>query len=147
MMDIKTVLGRLESDLDKPTATLIVTDDPEKRHFIGETLLVGAALFLIQQYCAGFLEGLGLHDTARVHGQKALKFLERIRSGSMTDQDVDQEKKDVGQALQEISDCDPANGSTSGEHAVQVFLRESGATTQQSMMISKVVTCALSEAK
>lgn len=48
MTDIETVLRRFEGVLDKATATLVVTDDPEKRHFIGEALLVGATLFLIQ---------------------------------------------------------------------------------------------------
>ena len=147
MTDIETVLRRFEGDLDKATATLVVTDDPEKRHLIGEALLVGAALFLVQKYCAAFLEGVGLHDAAKAHGRKARQFLARVRSGSLRDQDVDQEKKDVGQALQEISDCEPANGPASGERAVHRLLRESGATTQQAERISKSVTRALTEAE
>ena len=145
MTDIETVLRRFEGVLDKATATLVVTDDPEKRHFIGEALLVGATLFLIQAYCAAFLEGVGLHDAAKAHGRKARQFLARVRSGSLRDQEVGQEKKDVVQALQEISDCEPANGPASGEHAVQKLLRESGATTQQAELISNSMTRALTE--
>jgi len=34
-VDVEEVLMSMEALLDKPTATVIATDDPEKRHFFG----------------------------------------------------------------------------------------------------------------
>jgi hypothetical protein len=143
MNDTSVILKQVEDDLGYPAATLLVTDDPEKRHFIGEMLLMGAAIFVLQRYCAGFLQGVGLDDAAKQHGQKTREFLGKLRSGSVKREELDQQKEHLSEALKEVSSHGAAIGYSSGEHAVQEALEEAGATAQQAKTISEKVTEAI----
>jgi len=144
-MDIEKVITRLESDLDKSTATILVSDDPEKRYFIGDALLGQAAIMLIEVYCLSFLEGFGFIEMAKKHGERTRNFIQKVRAGKLKIQDVDQEKKDLTKLLSEMSGLNIADASETGELAVRELLRESGATKTQAEIISKNVTCALTE--
>jgi hypothetical protein len=122
MTTIDIALNRLERDLDKTTATLLVTDDPEKRHLIVEGLLVGAALFLLQEYCAGFLEGIGFKDAAKAHGMKAREFIVQLRSSSLSKHELEQKKIKVESAIQEVQKYSTSDGSAFGEGTVRKVL-------------------------
>jgi hypothetical protein len=79
----------LAAELDKPTATLVVSQDPQTRRFIGEFLLTAAACYLLKRFADKYLEGLGFDDLAKQHGAKTRQFLETLKSGSITQRAVD----------------------------------------------------------
>jgi hypothetical protein len=146
MANVEEVIRRLEYSLDKTTATLVVTDDTEERHFIGEALLIAAALFLLQQYCAGFLEGVGFKDLAKSHGSKAKQFLAKVRSGSLKDEDLEHAKRNAAEAVKDVSEANPTEeGAEQAERSVQQFLLESGATSQQAEKVSAEITRTLAQ--
>ena len=60
-MDEVEALGM---QLDRPSATLLVSQDGE-RYFLAEATLVAVALYLLKKYADGYLKGLGLTPRRR----------------------------------------------------------------------------------
>jgi hypothetical protein len=81
---------RLAKQLDKPTATLIVTGGAGNRLFIGEALLVAAALYLLARYCDKFLEGIGFDELAKSHGKKTREFIEQMHAQPIAQEAIPQ---------------------------------------------------------
>jgi len=99
---INTVIEQAKLYVDRPIATLLVTSDPKKKWFVPEAVVVGVILFLLQRYCTGFLKGLGFDEAAERHGKKAAELLSKLRSTAVTDIELDQAKKEVEAAIQEV---------------------------------------------
>lgn len=76
-MDEVEALGM---QLDRPSATLLVSQDGD-RYFLAETTLVAVALYLLKKYADGYLKGLGLDAAATRHGEKTRALLTQLRSG------------------------------------------------------------------
>lgn len=89
----------LAAQLDKPVATIIVSQDDRTRRFIGEALLITAAVYLLKRYVDKYLEGLGFDDVAKEHGRKTKEFFKRLREGSASPQDIDNARADLDAEL------------------------------------------------
>jgi hypothetical protein len=76
-MDEVEALGM---QLDRASATLLVSKDGE-RHFLAATTLAAVALYLLKKYADGYLKGLGLDAAATRHGEKTRALLTQLRSG------------------------------------------------------------------
>lgn len=99
---VEDAMARAQNVVDRPLATVIASDDADARHFLLEALFAGAAIFLLEQYAEGFLEGVGFKDAARGHGQRAQRFLQRLRRRDGVDEAVEAEKQVVDDLLREV---------------------------------------------
>ena len=95
-------MSEAQTRIDKTTATLLVSSDPQKKRLIGEAVFIGAVLFLIQQYCAGLLKGLGFEAMAEAHGKKAAEFLRKLKTGQVTDADISEAKERAAESVQAV---------------------------------------------
>ena len=113
--------------LDRPTATMLIRDDSDDRHFIAEGLLIGAGLFLLEVYGEGFLRGVGFKKLAEEHGRKARELFQKICSSKdKATADVDLLKEHTEKTLDEVRKHDSAEGQSQGENAVKSALVEAG---------------------
>ncbi len=132
MVDAERILAALIPLLDKSTATIITTDDSEKRHFIGETMLIAAGIFLLEHYCAAFLEGVGLHDLGKSHGEKASALLTRVRMGNTSKSEIEEEKNNLPPMInQVVEQSEKDSGKTNAERSVEALLVKAGLTARQ----------------
>lgn len=137
--------SRLAKRLDKPVATLIVSGDSETKRFIGEALLIAAAVYLLQHYCDKYLEGIGFDDMAKSHGKKTKEFIEKLRDGSTApDQLTNSAQEDLDEALRIIEQNQPnAAAQSSAELAVEEAVVEAGGLKPQgretAVLVSTVV--------
>src|SRR5215211_7964427 len=72
MNDNSQLLGRVEKAVGPAAATSFVEERGD-RHFIFELTLSGVALYLLGKYLDGFIEGLGIGELGKEHGQAVLK--------------------------------------------------------------------------
>jgi hypothetical protein len=139
------VSSRLAKRLDKPVATLIVSGDSETKRFIGEALLIAAAVYLLQHYCDKYLEGVGFDEMAKSHGKKTKEFIEKLRDGSApADELTSSAKEEMNEALRIIQKSPPnAAAKSSAELAVEVVVIEAGGLKPQgratAVLVSTVV--------
>lgn len=145
MTDAEAVLAVFEPKLDRATATIIATDDPRKRHFIAETLLTAAALYLLKKYCDGYLDGLGFTNLAKTQGEQTRNFLAKIRTGSISKEELSIETASLDSILREIRlhPAKAAQAKADSQASVEKELVESGATTQQARKTAEAVTSAV----
>jgi len=125
--------------LDRTTATSLVSEEPEVRHFIAESLLVAAGLFLLQRYATGFLRGLGLDDLAEQHGRKSKELLKNIRSSEPASNELELLKAETESAIDEVRtrDSDHAvEAQRQGEAEVRVALVSEGVATGKASEIA-----------
>jgi hypothetical protein len=116
--------------LDRTSATLLVSEETEIRHFIAESLLIAAGLFLLQRYATGFLRGLGLDDLAEQHGNKSRDLLKKIRSSGVEGNELELLKAETGKLIREVRACDSkdsAEAQKQGEAKVRTALVDEGA--------------------
>ena len=141
----ENVSSRLAKRLDKPVATLIVSGDSETKRFIGEALLIAAAVYLLQHYCDKYLEGIGFDEMAKSHGKKTKEFIGKVRDGSTApDQLTSSAQKDIDDALRIIQQHPPnAAAKSSAELAVEEAVVEAGGLKPQgretAVLVSGVV--------
>jgi hypothetical protein len=144
MPNIDEILGVLQSRLDKAAATGIATEDPKERDFILEATFGAVALFLLEKYCDGFLEGLGLSEVARSHGERVRKFLLKIRSKALSKVDIETEKRDAQSLVNAVVvHSGKTIGTEKGERAVEDLLHETGATKGQGRRAAEAITAAI----
>jgi hypothetical protein len=93
MSEVDAALRILE--LDRTTGTLLVSDDVTVRHFIAESLLIAAGVFLLRTYATGYLRGIGLSELAEEHGRKSRDMLKKIRAGKIEEEDLELMKADT----------------------------------------------------
>ena len=116
--------------LDRTSATLLVSEEPEVRHFIAESLLIAAGLFLLQRYATGFLRGLGLDDLAEQHGRKSRELLKKIRSSGVVTDELELLKAETEKVIGEVrvrDSGDTAEAERQGEAEVRTALVDEGA--------------------
>jgi hypothetical protein len=139
--DDDPIIDRVALQLDPATATIVVSEIPEERQFIGEALLLAAGLFLLAEYASGFLDGLGLKDEAKAHGAAARAWLAHLHSGQPSDADLARQRQLVGRVLGDIR---PRIGSeaavSAAEGAVRRYLRSAGAAEGQSAHAARTIT-------
>jgi hypothetical protein len=114
---IKVVVGR-------STATAFVTPETEDRFFIIESLLTGAALFLLNRYFAGFFKPV--EEAGARHREAAVRLLEDLSNGSMAQLTNDAGRAAVQDTLTEAKALDTPERREAAEKEVQQVLLEYG---------------------
>jgi hypothetical protein len=125
--------------LDRTTATFLVSDDREVRHFIAESLVVAAGLFLLEHYAGGFLKGLGFEAIAEQHGSKAKDLLKKIKSSVSAGSELIELRLDTEGAIDEVRKHDSGNSAAAqrlGEASVIAVLVEEGVPTAKAAEIA-----------
>jgi geranylgeranyl pyrophosphate synthase len=136
-----TTVERLAKRVDKPVATLIVSQDSETKRFIGEALLTAAVLYLLKRYCDGYLKGLGFDDMAKRHGEKTKEFIELVRSGNLQPEQISAADPEVEEALKLVRDHPTNNAAKAlAESAVQEAVVEVGGIKAQGREIATAVS-------
>jgi hypothetical protein len=129
-----TLTDRVSEEIDRSTATLLVRgDDAETKHFILETLLIGAAAFLLHKYLEGFAKGAHLEELGEKHGAIAARLNRHLASGHEVPPDeLATSERDAQEGFTELADS-RSNGEarTSAEKAVVDTLLSRGASTYQ----------------
>lgn len=129
---IDSIISRAQTRVDKTTATLLVSSDPEVKRFISEALFIGALLFLIQKYCAGLLKGLGFDALAEAHGKQAATFLKKLKAGGVTDVDIKEAKEQAAQSVQAVrGQALTETAESQAASSVEAELLEAGALPAQ----------------
>ncbi|HEV3436566.1 MAG TPA: hypothetical protein VG122_04365 [Gemmata sp.] len=62
------LLSRVQKAIGPPAATMFA-EQGQSRHFILEVTLTAVALYVLGKYLDGFMEGLGVNDLGKQHGQ------------------------------------------------------------------------------
>jgi hypothetical protein len=122
---------RLASKLDRAVATIIVAERAEDQFFIAESMVAGAATFLLLEYCKGFFKGLGLNKLAEDNGKLAATVLAELRDGKPVaahPERLDQ----LEAALDQVrANRGSAAAKAAGESEVAETLRKLGAIPRQ----------------
>jgi len=141
MMQTDSNIERIAAELDLATVTVVVAKAADERHFVAESLVIAAALFLLEEYASGVLEGLGLHEKAKSHAKAAQAWLLKVRSKPPSDDELTWQKQYAGTVLRDIAPhLASTDGITAGEAAVHSYLRSTGATESQSSHVGKIIT-------
>jgi hypothetical protein len=136
----------LEEVVSKPVATLIVTPDPRERRFIGEALLAGAMVYVLQKYCEGFLKGLGIIDLAESHGKRAAELLRTLRSDQDPQPAIESATADLAASVELVrTRHDAGEARASAEQELARTLASHGALPEQAREIAAGVTWVLVE--
>ena len=138
---IDKVIESAKVRIDKASLTLIVTTEPKTRRLISEVLITYAILFLVQQYCAGFLKGIGLEDRAIEDGKRTAAFLRKLKSGQMKGADLEEEKKKTEAAIQDVrSKAITSSAKLEAEAYVEDTLVEAGAVREQARDVTQALS-------
>ena len=138
---IDKVIENVKVRIDKASLTLIMTTEPKTRRFISEALITYAILFLVQQYCAGFLKGIGLEDRAIEDGKRTAEFLRKFKSGQMKGADLEEEKKKTEAAIQDVrSKAITSSAKLEAKAYVEDTLVEAGAVREQARDVTQALS-------
>jgi hypothetical protein len=138
-MTTKTDEALRELSLDRTTATFLVSDDLEIKHFIAESLVVAAGLFLLEHYAGGFLKGLGFDDIAEQHGRRAKELLKKITSSVSASSELIELHLDTEIAIDEVRKHDTGNSAEAqklGAGSVRAVLVDEGVPTAKAVEIA-----------
>jgi hypothetical protein len=102
MKEVKDAIYAVRKNLDRPLATIIATEHPEDRYFIGEALLTATVLFLLNRYAGAYVDRLGLKPLAESHADKTKSFLQLIRAKTVTPADILAQERLLEEALTAI---------------------------------------------
>ena len=102
MSDAAQATELLSKRLDKALATVVATKSPEDRYFIGEAILAGVVVFVLNRYAGAYVDRLGLKPLAEGHADATLAFLEKVRSKSATAADQEKQEAELQAALTAI---------------------------------------------
>ena len=116
---VKTLMGR-------PTATAFVSPETEDRYFLLESLLAGAALFLLNRYFEGFFKPV--EEAGVRHREAAVRLLKDLATGSLSEACNDEGRLVIQQALTEARPLDTPERRATAEKEVQRVLCEYGET-------------------
>lgn len=114
---VKTVIGR-------STATAFVGSETEDRHFILESLLVGAALFLLNRYMTGLCKPVEVAGERT--RQAAARILSEMFKGSVSKEAEEEGRQAVEDGLAEAKRLDSPERRAAAEEEVRRVLRKYG---------------------
>lgn len=135
-MSDQKLLEVLGEELGQATATVIVAEHPRDRQFIGETLLVAAALYLLKKYLDGFVDGLGIKKLGEAHGALAMQAAkDAIALLQAKREAVDAALREYFASLQKYRNN--AESKKQGEDSVVQFLGERGIPASQANQIAE----------
>lgn len=130
-----------ESALDKPTATLLISADSDKRFFIGEAMLIAAGVALLHSYLSGLLGTGKLGE----HHQKVIKeFWAKITSGKVSREEIDASKALAEERLQSVAEESVTEQSKrDAERRIEEILIKEGSTAANAKNLSTAITKAI----
>ena len=121
---VDDLVRRVTNVIGRPTATAFVTPDSEDRHFIGEALLIGAGLFLINRYFGGFFKPV---ENAGVrHREAAVRVMKGLFKGSISEEAKDEARQVINDTQAEVKSLDTPERRVAAEKEIQNVLREYG---------------------
>ena len=132
--------------LDRTTATALVSGDREIKHFVAESLVVAAGLFLLEHYASGFLKGLGFEDMAEQHGRKAKGLFKTISSSASAGSELIQLRLETENAIDDVRKHDTGNSAIAhdlGEASVRALLVDEGVPAAKAAQIAERVANAV----
>ncbi len=131
----------LAQQLDKATATLLVSEEGERR-FIAESAVAAVALYLLKKYADIYLKSAGFEEMAKRHGEKTRAFLKKLRSGPEAS-DTAEAQHDLDAALNAIRTQPPSESARVAalDAVVEEYL-EAGAVRSQAEREAKKVAAA-----
>ena len=148
-MSKSRLVDRVSGSLSRPDATLFVAVQ-ERTYFIGEALLVAAAICAAEQFFSGFLKELGVEHLGAETARRLKNFVVRLSAGPPDPAVVQEEAAFLDRLETEVSGhaADTRKRAASvGQTAVQELLMERGATRAQAADIARrVARSALDEA-
>ncbi len=148
-MSKSRLVDRVSGSLSRPDATLFIAVQ-ERTYFVGEALLVAAAICAAEQFFSGFLKELGVEDLGAETARRLKNFVLRLAAGPPDPAVVEEEAVFLDRLETEASRhaADTRKRAVSvGQTAVQDFLIERGATRAQAAEIAgSVAKSALHEA-
>jgi hypothetical protein len=141
-------MNQVAGKVDRAALTLLVSRDADERRFIGEAIIVGSALYLMQRYCAGVLKGMGFDAMAEEHGRRLARFLERLKMGNVFEGDLENARAETDALRDQMVASKPtAPALTNGEREVTHCLEAAGAMPVQAKNVAKVIAEELGRAK
>lgn len=139
--DLDALIGQARQAVDRPTLTALVSQDAREKPFILETLAVGAAVYLLQRYAAGYLKGLGLDELAERHGLETRAFLGRLRRGTLSDSELEADKKRLAEALDAIPHAaSDSEAASVAKEAVTADLTEAGVPDARAAVVAESIS-------
>jgi hypothetical protein len=97
-----------KNGMDKAIATVLAAKSPEDRYFLGEALLAGVVLFVLNRYAGAYVDRLGLKSLAEAHADATRDFLKAIKDKEVSDADQEKQLALLGEALKEIKARGPS---------------------------------------
>jgi hypothetical protein len=139
-ININDLIREGKSKVDKASATLLVSNDSDRKRFIAESLLAGAVVYLLTKYCDGFLRGLGYDALAEKHGKKAAELLSELRTGEIIQLHLDDAQRDLGESISIIRDKPGIDAALKqGTDYVMQPLLEAGAVRAQAREVANTI--------
>lgn len=121
---IDNLVQKVETIIGRSTATAFVTPDVEDRYFIFESVLTGAALYLINQYFNGFFKPV--EEAGARHRETAIRILKDLSKGFLSQPISDESRHVVQHALTQATDLSTVERRAVAEKEVYQVLREYG---------------------
>lgn len=137
-MTDQKLLETLGDELGQATATVIVAEHPRDRQFVGETLLIAAALYLLKKYLDGFVDGLGVKKLGEAHGALALQTAkDAVAAVQSKRQAVDTALREYFASVRQYRDN--AQSRKQGEEEVVRFLGDRGVPPGEARQIAEKI--------
>lgn len=132
---IDTIIERAKQHLSKESLTIVVADESATRRFIPEPLTIAAILYILHVYCDGFLKST-VGRVGEEHGKKVHQwvhdFTSKMRSGAVTEADLDTAKEVVEAEVQQVQASPRSEAAQrAAETAVEDELYSAGAVREQ----------------
>ena len=148
MDDNPQLLGRVERALGPPAATMFA-ERGRDRHFIFELTLSGVALYVLGKYLEGFIEGLGIKEVGKKHGQvvtAAVQYgLETFTEEQQPDKrELEQHAELVSRTVNDLGEyqSDP-RALASGSTMLVLIFEDQGIPRAETERISKDIASAI----
>ena len=143
------LIERVVRSLSKPDATLFVAAE-SKSYFVGEAIVVAAAILAVQQFFSGFLKELGIESLGAETARRMKALLAQLVDGHPDPADINAEEIFLNEVKVVALRQTPDNrklGTVAGEGAIIEFLMDRGATNAQAKNLARrVATSVLDDA-
>ncbi len=133
--------------MDKAIATVLAAKSPEDRYFLGEALLAGVVLFVLNRYAGTYVDRLGLKSLAEAHADATRDFLKAIKNKKVSEADREKQLALLGEALKEIKARGPSPEAE--DDAKKVIIQElvtAGAIEAQAEATAELMVKAIRDA-
>lgn len=122
--NVDVLVDRVKTLIGRSTATAFVGSETEDRYFVLESLLVGAALFLLNRYMSGFCKPV--EELGARHRQAAARVLGEMFKGSVSKEAEEEAHQAIEDGLAKAAPLDSPERRAEAEDEVRRVLCEYG---------------------